>query len=441
MERVTNFLLNEIKLSAEDIIIIGVSFGPDSMCLLDILNKIKENINFKIVCAHINHNIRKASYKEEESLKKYCVEKKLIFETMTIEKYSDDNFHNEARNIRYDFFKELARKYKANYIVTGHHGDDLIETILMRIVRGSTLSGYAGFKQVINLGEYKLIRPLITMTKADILKYNKINNVPYAVDASNKNNNYTRNRYRKNILPFLKKEEALVHEKFLKFSETLSFYDDHIKKETNNYILKVLKSNKLDIKKFNSLDFIWQKNIINNILKKFYQDDLIFINDKHTNLILDIINSNKSNTYIYLPNNVLVSKSYNYLYINKETDIINNYEIEFSDFAYLPNGKTIERIVETLENNNNVCRLLRNDYIEPLYIRTRKHGDKICSKGMTGHQKVKDIFIDKKIPMKDRDLWPIVVDATDTIIWIPGIKKSKIDKSNKEKYDIILKYY
>ena len=118
-----------------DIIVIGCSTGPDSMALLDMLIKIQSKYNLSLIVAHVNHNVRKESYEESLFMKEYCTKHKLIFESMTIEKYGDDNFHNEARNIRYNFFEMVVHKYGANYLMTAHHGDDLMETILMRIVR------------------------------------------------------------------------------------------------------------------------------------------------------------------------------------------------------------------------------------------------------------------------------------------------------------------
>ena len=150
MKEVYNLLTEKIKLKKSDIIVIGVSAGPDSMALLYILNELKTNIGFKIIVAHINHNIRTESKEEEEFLNNYCQKLNLHLESMTITNYGDDNFHNEARNIRYRFYDELVKKYGANYLMTGHHGDDLIETVLMRIVRGSTLKGYSGFNDIID---------------------------------------------------------------------------------------------------------------------------------------------------------------------------------------------------------------------------------------------------------------------------------------------------
>ena len=148
---------------------------------------------------------------------------------MIIKEYGDDNFHNEARFIRYNFFENIVHKYEANYLMTAHHGDDLIETVLMRIVRGSNLSGYAGFRDVIEMDDYTIVRPLISWTKKELEEYDQENKVKFYVDESNTKDTYTRNRYRKYVLPFLKEEEPDVHLKFLKFSKSLDEASKFIK--------------------------------------------------------------------------------------------------------------------------------------------------------------------------------------------------------------------
>ena len=147
MKDAENFLRS--KLSKNDVIIIALSGGPDSMCLLNIVLKFKKRLNLTIIGAHVNHNVRKQSNDEKIFIEHYCEEKKIKFETMKIENYTNDNFHNEARLIRYEFFENLIKKYKAKYLMTAHHGDDLIETVLMRLTRGSTFKGYGGFEQFI----------------------------------------------------------------------------------------------------------------------------------------------------------------------------------------------------------------------------------------------------------------------------------------------------
>ena len=428
-------------LNKNDVVVLGCSYGPDSMALLDILLKIKQELQIEIVCAHVNHNVRKESYNEMKFLENYCEKHDVIYESMIIEKYGDDNFHNEARVIRYNFFEELINKYEAKYLMTAHHGDDLVETILMRIVRGSTASGYSGFSSVIEKSNYKILRSLIFTTKEMILDYNKRNKVPYAIDKSNFKTKYTRNRYRKSVLPFLKKEDKNVHKKFLEYSNKLLMNDNYINEQVKKDINKVYLNKELDIIKFKKLDNIIGERIIYLMLEEFYLDDLVLISDVHVKLIKDLIFSNKANTYIYLPNNIKVVKTYNKISMKKETELIDSYEIELALYAHLPNNKNISLVLEQDKNDNNYCRLNSCDIILPLIVRTRKSGDKMIVKNMSGSRKIKDIFIDAKIPLNERDLWPIVTDSKDNIVWIPGLKKSKYDVSKNDKCDIILKYY
>jgi len=441
MDKVLDFLKNEVCLKEEDKVVVGVSGGPDSMFLLYTLVNLRKKINFKIICSHVNHNVRRESAKEKVFIENWCKDNNVFFESMKIENYSDDNFHNEARTIRYQFFENVIKKYNANYLMTAHHGDDLIETVLMRIVRGSTLKGYSGFEKVIDMNNYKIVRPLIYMTKEEIESYMNKNKIPYVIDKSNFKNKYTRNRYRHTILPFLKEEDSKVNDKFLKFSEKLLECNKYVDKEVNKVFDKVYRERIIYIDKLLELDRFIQEQIIYRILEDIYHDDVMLVNDRHVELILELVNSNKKNSFIYLPNSIKVVKEYDVIKITNDIDEISDYEIELSDYVILPNGKHIERVESIDENGNDIARFSSSDIELPIYIRTRKLGDKIDLNGMLGHRKVKDIFIDKKVPLEKRDLWPIVVDSKDKVLWIPGIKKSKKCKKKSEKCDIILKYY
>ncbi len=441
MEEVYNFIKNKIGLEPNDTIVVGVSGGPDSMALLYILNEFKKKLDLKIVCAHVNHNKRVESEQEKIDLENYCKSNNIIFEYIKITKWGDDNFHNEARSVRYNFFEELVMNYGAKYLMTAHQGDDLIETILMRIVRGSTLKGYSGFSRIVDKGTYKIVRPLITVTKDEIMEFDKANGIKYAIDQSNNEDHYTRNRYRHTVLPFLKHEDPKVHKKFLKYSEILLEYSDYVDKEANKVFNKVFINGNLDIDKFNELDNIIQTKIIYTILEKIYGDDLLIIGAVHVELIFDLIKSNKSNSIVHLPNNVIVIKSYNELSFSFDDDESSEYEIEIDGRVNLPNGKIIEIVDESIDTSNYTIRLSSNEVKLPLYVRNRKDGDRIEVKGLNGTKKVKAIFIDEKIKISDRDSWPVVLDATDKIVWIPGLKKSKLDKKITEEYDIVMKYY
>ena len=261
-------------LKDNDTIVIGLSGGPDSMCLLDVIKSLNKNI--KIVCAHINHNIRKESFEEQKFIEDYCQKNELIFETTTFDKKSEDQDYNELelREKRYNYFETIIKKYNAKYLFTAHHGDDLVETILMRISRGSNLKGYTGFQVETKKKNYKVIKPLIFLTKEDINTYNKERNIPYVLDKTNDEDNYTRNRYRHNVLPFLKGENQNIHLKYLKFSRELLTYYEYVDKVVNKEIDKRFEKNTLDIEGFFRLDKLIQTKIIEYILDTNYIDNL-----------------------------------------------------------------------------------------------------------------------------------------------------------------------
>ena len=441
MDKVYDFLLNRVKLTKDDIIIVGVSAGPDSMALLYILNDLKKRIGYKIVVAHVNHNVRIESKEEAEFLKKYCEKNDIIFEMMTITKYGDDNFHNEARNIRYRFYDTLIKKYAANYLMTGHHADDLIETILMRIVRGSTLKGYSGFSDLVDMGYYKIVRPLISVTKDELEEFDRVNGIPYRIDQSNFKDKYTRNRYRKNVLPFLKEENKNVHEKFISFSKQIRECDEFIDRIVAKEIDNVYQDGIIIVDKFNLLDIVIKKRIIDYIFSMIYRDDIIEIDNRHVDLVLSIFNSNKASLCYNLPNDYLIVKEYNKVYFKKNIDLVTPYDIELLDEVYLPNGMTIKKIDTSKTDGNDILRLNSKDVILPLRVRTRRNGDRIKIKNMNGTKKVNEVLINAKIPVGKRDLWPIVVDSEDKVVWIPKVKKSKYNRRKDEDCDIIFKCY
>ena len=442
MEEAYDYLLTECGIKYGDVVVAAISGGPDSMALLHMLIRLKRALDLQLICAHVNHNTgRKGQLEEQKYVEKYCKTNNVIFETMTIDSYGDDNFENEARTKRYNFFEELIKRYDAKYLFTAHHGDDLMETILMRIVRGASLKGYSGFSKVVDRGTYKIVRPLIELTKEDLLEYNEHYNIKYYIDKTNLEDVHTRNRYRKYILPALKNEDPNVNKKFLKFSKTLLEYNEYIDKIVKKKIKSLYVDNVLNIPLFLKEEKLIQIKIINYILEQIYQDDLMLVTDRHSEIIYEVLTSNKANVKIHLPNNIQAIKSYDTLVLGKLKEKSRDYEMEISKSVNLPNGKNIEVIEEALENTNYYCRLSSSEVKLPLYVRNRKAGDKMTVKGMIGRKNVNDIFIDSKIPMSERDLWPVVVDSNENIVWLPGLKKTKFDKQKSEKCDIILRYY
>ena len=430
-------IINNLNNTNDEFIIIGVSAGPDSMALL---HMILTNTNKKIVCAHINHNKRKSSIEEEKYLKDYCQSNNIIFECHKITSYTENNFENEARKKRYEFYEKILNKYNSHILLLAHHGDDLIETVLMKIVRGSNLEGYAGIKTYSQQKNYTIIRPLLSLTKQDIIKYNQENNIKYYTDESNNDINYTRNRYRKEILPLLKKEDTTVHLKFLKYSNTLQEYYNYIEKIVIKKIKNKYKNNIINITSFKKEEPFIQKNIVFYILSNVYNNEGNIIKDKNINDILKLTKSNKVNAYINLPKNYIAKKQYNEIIIEKRSKKNEKYKIPLKNINEIDNI-IIKKITSEDTDGNNICRLNSKEIKLPLYLRNKKNGDYIYVLGLNGKKKVKEIFIEEKIPKDKRENYPLLVDADDNILWIPNIKKSKYNVKKNEIYDIILTSY
>ena len=437
MKRVLLYLNSLLK--ENDTIIVATSGGPDSMCLLHLMCELKSKLNLKIIVAHVNHKLRAESEEEALFVKEVSDKYNLIYEYMEILEYNDDNLENDARTKRYEFFNKLVKKYHANYLMTAHHGDDLMETILMRLTRGSSLKGYSGFKKEFAYEDYTIVRPLITETKKDIQNYMDEHGYKYYIDQSNFSENYTRNRYRMKVLPFLKNEDPLVHRKFLKFSEELTDVNNFLEKYIENLINEISDEEGIKVTELRKLDKFLLKKVIEYTLTKIYIDDLFLINDKHTNLIIGMIRSDKSNNQVNLPNNYRAVKSYNNYNIVKENKE-NEYEYILEDKIILPNNKIIKKVEKKEGKSNYILRLNSKDIELPIKVRSRQNGDRISVKNLKGTKKVKDIYIDEKIPVEKRREIPIVTDSNDTILWLPGVKKSKFDVESNGIYDIILSY-
>ena len=296
MNNVIEFLKS--KLSNEDTVIVACSGGPDSMCLLDIVKSVTNNII--VVC--VNHNVRESSKEEFEYVKGFANKNNLKFEGLELTFNTLANFECNARNKRYEFLNELLEKYHGKYILTAHHGDDLIETILMRLTRGSKLSGYIGIKKENN----KYLRPLLYVTKKDIIEYLDNNQIKYFIDETNNSDEHQRNRYRKNIIPFLKKEDKNIHLKYLKFSEELEEYDDFI----NGYIkkLNVIKGSTINLEVLKKEKPFIRRKTIEYLIKDIQKDDILEINDNTLMEILKLMESKKSNAKINLNNGYVAQK-------------------------------------------------------------------------------------------------------------------------------------
>lgn len=432
MKKVIDFLKENLDKNAS--IVVACSGGPDSMCLLDLVTKLKDELNLNIIVAHVNHKLRSESEEEAKMIENYAKENNITFELLEITNYINGNFTEEdARKRRYNFFNEIIKKYQASALLTAHHGDDLIETILMRLTRGSNLSGYIGIKEISQTDNYKTLRPLLTITKDEIVNYLKENNVPYRLDKTNEELKHTRNRYRHIVLPFLKKENPKVHEKYLKFSKELIEYDNFV----NTYIKdkKFIVDNSIVINKVSSeIDFIKRK-CLELLIKDIQKKDYFDVSDEQMNNLMKLYN--QSNKTIDLNNNYMGVNSYGKIYIKKKenkvlNEIVLDKDIKLEDYIFYYNSQD--------GDNSNSCIYLNTSEITlPLKIRGVLPGDKMKIKNLNGSKKISDIFIDSKVPKDKRSTYPIVVDSKNTVLWVPNLKKSQFSKDKSQKYDIIIR--
>ena len=419
-----------------DVCVLALSGGPDSMCLLHLLLEIKA----KIICVHINHGTRKTCKRDQEFVKEYLKKYEIPLEIAKIESYKNNRFkEEEARKFRYKKFQETMTKYHAKYLLTAHHGDDLTETILMRILRGSTLEGYAGIKRKSTWNDMILLRPLLTKRKKDIYEYLEEHKIPYMEDETNELDNIRRNRIRHHILPCLERETSNYHLKMLKFSEELSEKNDLINEIVEETRKTVEKDHRIEVKKFQTLSRNLQRAYIESYLKDIYGEELEYLTKKHINLFENSINSKRDCFCLSFPKNYLLIKQYGWCYLRLEEEN-KPFKIVLQEEVSLPNGDMVKKITEYQEKNNFEIHLNSQDIKLPLFITTRSDGMKMAVKNLNGHRKVNDILIDKKIPKEKRDQIPILIDTNGTVLWILGVSKSKYDLAKDENYDIIYKY-
>ena len=258
-----------------DSIVVGVSGGPDSMTLLSILLKLKEEFHLKIYVAHVNHMLRENAIKDEEYVKEFCkknnieifIKKANISEIAQKEKIG---LEEAGRNIRYNFFEEVLKNTKSNKIAIAHNLNDKAETIIMNTLRGSGVSGLKG----IEAKRKKYIRPLIEIERYEIEKYCIENKINPRHDESNDDNTYTRNKIRNIVIPYIKNEfNPHIIKTLNRLSEIIKEEDEYVQSETEKIFKEILltdEKNKIefDPRKFNEQEKVIQKNLILLAIKK-----------------------------------------------------------------------------------------------------------------------------------------------------------------------------
>ena len=454
-QRFVNFIKEKKLINKGDGIVIGLSGGPDSVCLLNLLIKIREEFNLGLAAAHINHMLRgEEADKDEEYCLNICKELGVDFFSKKIDineysKKSGMSSEEAGREVRYDFFNEVMNKKGFNKIATAHNANDQAETILMRMMRGTGLEGLSGIPVI---RDNRYIRPILFMKREEVERYCEDINSNPRIDKSNLERIYSRNKVRLDILPYMKENfnsdivEAINRMGFLLQEDNeyiLSKAEEEYKKKCqfkNNCVLIIQEVFALE----NSI----KKRVIRKAIKEV-SGNKYDVEMKHIEDVVDLA-FNTSGKQINLPNGIIAINEYGNIKlklieekpIEKDKEIcllkkeVLHNTINFNDyhikFKVVEAKKTIEYSKEPLIKYFDFDKINGN-----IVIRYRKNGDKIIPLGLKGSKKVKDIFIDMKIPKEDRDLIPIL-EFDENISWIIGVKLSDKYKINSNTRKILI---
>lgn len=299
-----------------DILVLGVSGGPDSITMLDILNEIKNddkiNLNFEIIVCHINHMIREEANEDEEYVKKYCNKKNIQFysESIDVKKLANNNktgVEETGRTVRYEFFNEICKKTNANKIAIAHNKNDKIETIIMNVIRGTGISGLKGIEA--KRGKY--IRPLIECERFEIENYCEQNKLNPRIDKTNFDNEYTRNKIRNVVIPYIKKEfNPNIIETIDRLSDVVNKEDLYIEEQTKKEYKNILQEEKngqiiLDLKKFNNQEKVIKARLVLYTITRLL-GNCKGIEKIHIEDIIKLCSNNIGNKYLTPNKNVKV---------------------------------------------------------------------------------------------------------------------------------------
>lgn len=451
--------------SPGDCIVVAVSGGPDSVALLHILHAIASRSEqcLSLVCAHINHGFRPEESREEAEFVEGLAKRLGVpFElgNLHVPSYMEQSGKGTqlaAREKRYEYLHAVAEKYEAASIALAHHADDQAETVMMRILRGSGASGLAGMRMKRREHNVNLIRPLLRTYKTEILQACQESGIPYRIDSSNLQNKYARNAIRLDVLPFLGQYNGQLAESLNRLADTLSEEDDYMQQATHqayrNLVTPKDEGLTFQIGSFTSLHAALQRRLIKLILNylPFGKEESDFIKIERvrqgaiqstpTTWSLDLGGGlqcvREYDTIRFIPNAAGENKGLRYTYrvdrVPAEVAIQGlGTNLLFTQTA------AGQDAMSTMAHGKDRAVFDADKLVYPLTVRSRQPGDMMKVMGLNGTKKVKDIFIDEKIPPSLRSRIPIVTDGQGQILWIPGIRRSSIAAVGQHTSSIVL---
>ncbi|MCQ2011249.1 MAG: tRNA lysidine(34) synthetase TilS [Sporolactobacillus sp.] len=443
-ERVTRFIETHHLIRSNARLVLGVSGGADSMALLHFFYMKKKDWKLELAVCSVDHTLRGVKSAEDQKyVASFCEKRDILFIGKTVDAHSWSSerkisIETAARELRYRAFAEAMETFKADALVLAHHGDDQVETMLMRQVRGTIGIGRAGIPVRRVFKGREIIRPFLSQTKADLENYCAENGIVPRLDESNESDAHTRNRFRKYVLPFLKKENPQVHLKFQYESERIAEDELLLVRMAEDQLEQAILDKRkyeyaLSIPKFRDIHPALQRRTIHLLLCYLYTNQQLqpMHQPIHIEQLLLLLHSSRSSGIVILPGGLTARKSYNRCrvgFVLESGDIEEQAAISIpgrTDFlsgsieaAYVKGDKLSSSAL------GRACCIFDEENIAlPLYVRTWRSGDRISPNGMTGSQKIQRIFINEKIDRNERMKWPVITDANGRILWLPLLRR------------------
>ena len=413
--------------------LLAVSGGIDSMVLLKFFQKNHESFRFSV--AHINHNYHSDAKKMENLVNDQCdqMNNDLIIENIFLKGVSS-NIESNFRKMRYSKLEEIRKEIKADFILTAHHADDQVETILMKILNSSGLDGLQGLRKV----NQNIIRPMHNISKSEISDYASLNNVKYINDPTNSDDMFTRNFLRMNVIPELQKIKNDIHIPFNNFTDRIDEVHDLIAFNVQNFCNSdsyVVRDNVIEINKseFYNLPFLVQLRIISNLCidvkNSFSKTDLREIKDL---LRKNLTGSSKKVN----KNTIFVDRNSLFIYKNLNNDIFSKVrageEFKGMNFTF---SWDFNEAPKNFSDDNEVEYIDASKIIDNLVIRSVRDNDSFLPLGMNGKKKVSKFLKDKNLSFFKRKE-SLVVCNQDEIIWVAGYQLSEKYKIHKNSIKI-----
>ncbi|MHA6252888.1 tRNA lysidine(34) synthetase TilS [Oceanobacillus sp. CAU 1775] len=442
MEKAVQAFINKHQLlTSNSKVLVAVSGGPDSMALLHFLYQRREKWNLKLVVLSVDHQLRgKKSEEDLAYVEDVCKKWQIEFHGTSLDVPSYEATHKvstevAAREMRYKFFSEKMQELGGNYLAFGHHGDDQVETLLMKLVRSASATAFSGIPVRRNFAGGEIIRPLLAVTKAEIEAYCTNHQIEVRTDPTNFEDTYTRNFYRKHIVPLLKEKNNNIHITAQHLSETLQEDERFLQKQAEAVVQNAVtfssenRQAELEINLFKKHDQSLQRRAFHLILNYLYETLPNQLSYAHEEAFFKLFMQEAGNAEIHFPNALVLCKVYDKLIFYFETKQSTSQSfhqiLKIPDRMLLPDGATIT--VDLAKHQQNEHRFSFNiatsEVKLPLQIRNRLPGDRMTWKGLNGTKKLKDIFIDEKVPLRRRDTWPVLVDSEGRILWLIGLRK------------------